>query len=303
MARLGPRDSLHDDRLVRYVLGALPDDEAERLDEQSIVDDELAERLRLIEDDLVDAYASGQLTGDTLRRFESFYLASPRRRNKAAFAKRLLAAIDTPAEPAAPLAGEVVSIREAHGKSRWAWLAAAMVVLCVVAGVLLVQNIRLGRDVAVAQNLATAADERASALSTQLRDQERATAAATTALVDARAASQFSIALVLMPQTRGLAPVPVLAVSPGPGTVPLELGLDAFRAASYEVALRDPATNHIVWRSGPLLAQRARRPPVVPVPLPKDLLNAQHYEVELFGVRPGGQTEFAGSYAFEVVRR
>src|SRR5689334_23504874 len=125
MARLGPRDSLHDDRLIRYVLGALPDEEAEQLDEQSVVDDELAERLRLIEDDLVDAYASGQLTGDTLRRFESFYLASPRRRNKAAFAKRLLAAIDSPNEPLAPLgppSDTGVSLRGTHAKSRWSWL-------------------------------------------------------------------------------------------------------------------------------------------------------------------------------------
>lgn len=300
MAILGPRDSFQNDPLVRYLLGTLPDDEAEWLEEQSIVDDQLAERLRLIEDDLVDAYASGQLSGEMLRRFESFYLASPRRRNKAAFAKRLLATIDTPDEP---VASESAAPRAAQTESRWTWLAAAVASLCVIAGVVIVQNIRLSRDVAVAQHAVTAAEERAAALSTRLGDQQRATAAAAKALSDARAEPSPSIALVLMPQTRGLGPVPILAVASGTGAVPLELEIDASRTASYEVALRDPATNRVIWRSGPLVPQRARRPAVVPVPLPRELLKAQHYELELFGVRPGGEPEFAGSYAFEVVRR
>ena len=42
--------------------------------------------LCLVEDDLVDAYASGRLTGELLEGFESFYLASPRRRAKVTFA-------------------------------------------------------------------------------------------------------------------------------------------------------------------------------------------------------------------------
>ena len=77
------RQSPDDDQLTRYLLGALSEDETNRLDELSVVDDELAERLRVLEDDLVDAYASGTLKGDRLKRFESFYLGSARRRGKA----------------------------------------------------------------------------------------------------------------------------------------------------------------------------------------------------------------------------
>ena len=92
-----------DRRLISYLLGALPDEEAERLDEQSIVDEGMAARLCILEDDLVDAYVSGALSGETLERFESHYLASPRRRQKVAFAKRLLAAVDrTSASPTPP---------------------------------------------------------------------------------------------------------------------------------------------------------------------------------------------------------
>ena len=43
-----------DQRLVRYLLGLLPDEAAEHLDELSILDHELAWRLRAAETDLVE---------------------------------------------------------------------------------------------------------------------------------------------------------------------------------------------------------------------------------------------------------
>ena len=89
------RASMQDDRqLIRYLLGLLTDEEAERYDEQSIVDDDLAARLRVVEDNLVDAYVNGTLEEDLRQRFESFYLSSPRRREKVRFAARFLGAVD-----------------------------------------------------------------------------------------------------------------------------------------------------------------------------------------------------------------
>src|SRR5215813_12464202 len=89
------RDSAADgDRLVRYLLGFLPEDEAERLDEQSIVNDDVACRLLSVENDLVDAYIRGTLDAELRHRFESYYLASPRRRQRVKFARRFLAAVD-----------------------------------------------------------------------------------------------------------------------------------------------------------------------------------------------------------------
>jgi hypothetical protein len=72
--------------LVRYLLGLLPDEDAERLDEASIADDEVAWRLRVVEDDLVDAYVNGTLAGETRKRFELVISSSERRREKVQFA-------------------------------------------------------------------------------------------------------------------------------------------------------------------------------------------------------------------------
>src|SRR5258706_15031426 len=80
-----------DDRLVRYLIGALEDEETQRYDELSVVDSQFAVRLQSVEDDLLDSYARGALSGDTLDRFRSAYLSTPARRDKVRFAGALLA--------------------------------------------------------------------------------------------------------------------------------------------------------------------------------------------------------------------
>jgi len=303
------RESFSDDQLTRYLLGCLPEEEAERLDEQSIVDDEVAARLSLIEDDLVDAYASGTLPADYRQRFESFYRGSPRRRRKAAFAKGFLAKVDRPPQrlSAVPQPAIVVAPPEPPAPARafslqWAHAAAAVLFLGV--SLLLFQQVNLRRDLNDARRQATEATARANAISSELEQQRTAVAGATQALADARAARPVAmIALVLRPQTRGVGPTPVISIASGSRMVPLDLEFEAAGAPSYEAAVKDPATNRIVWRSAPLQPERERIPPVVSVGLPAGLLKPQHYALDLFALRPGAPPEFAGSYAFEVARR
>jgi hypothetical protein len=295
-----PPDARHDDdQLVRYLLGALPEDETQRVEEDCLVDDEVAARLRLVEDDLVDAYARGHLTGDRLVRFEAFYLASPGRRQKMEFAKRFLAAVDSAAPRHEP---EALARSQAAG--RWSpWMLAAAAAVFLATGLLLVQDTRLRRDVTDARASLAAAEQRVRTVSGQLDDHQRAAAAAIQALANARGTPpEGAVALVLMPQTRGVDRVSMIAVPRGARTVPLDLTLEAANDGQYSVALRDPATNGIVWRSQALASESGRRPPVVPVRVPAGLLKAQHYALDLFELRAGAP-EFVGSYAFEVVHR
>jgi hypothetical protein len=83
-----------DDRLVRYLLALVTDEEAERLDEASVVDDEVAARLRDAENDLIDAFVRGALDARLQRRFEEIYLSTRLRRERVAFARRFLTAVD-----------------------------------------------------------------------------------------------------------------------------------------------------------------------------------------------------------------
>src|SRR5215470_3178673 len=83
--KLEPNDAV----LLRYLLGALPVDEAEPIEEASVVDEDLAARLNAMECDLVDSYVRGELEGPNLTRFQSWYLSSPLRVQKVEAAKAI----------------------------------------------------------------------------------------------------------------------------------------------------------------------------------------------------------------------
>ena len=88
----------------RYLLGLLPEAEAEALEDAYLGDPEVLARVRAVEDDLLDDYAAGRLTRDETGHFESRYLPSPylRRRVTAARALRLAADMPAPAAGQAP---------------------------------------------------------------------------------------------------------------------------------------------------------------------------------------------------------
>ena len=83
------KPTYNDQTINEYLLGSLPEAEAERLDELSFTNDEFAETLRAAEKDLVDAYVQGELVGTALERFKSHYLSTPRRRGNVEFAQAL----------------------------------------------------------------------------------------------------------------------------------------------------------------------------------------------------------------------
>src|SRR5262245_11969395 len=75
--------------LISYLCGILPEAETERFDELSFTSDEFAEELAAVENDLIDAYLNRELTGQTLERFEMYYLATATRREKVMFASAI----------------------------------------------------------------------------------------------------------------------------------------------------------------------------------------------------------------------
>jgi hypothetical protein len=290
---------MQDDRqLIRYLLGLLPEDEAQRYEEQSIVDDDVAARLRQVENDLVDAYVRGTLDEEFRKRFESFYLASPLRRDKVRFAERLLGAVDRAsalgaAVPAGP--------RTAARRSRFVWSLAPAAMLLLACGILFLQDVRLRRGLVDAQRQGAALDGRARDLAGQLDGQRAANDTIRKELDRVRAADP--IALVLRAQTRAVGPVSVIALSPDARVVAFDLELEGSDFARYGVALKDPVTNRIIWRSESLTPGSSNRAPAIAVTVPATLLKPQHYLLELSGRNSAGAVDTVGSYAFQVLSR
>jgi hypothetical protein len=95
------RPDLDDTVIRRYLLGFLPEEEAEALEEAYLAHPEVWERVRGVEDDLLDDHASGRLGPGEKGAFESRYLAFPRLRERVVAARALrMARADARVPPA-----------------------------------------------------------------------------------------------------------------------------------------------------------------------------------------------------------
>jgi len=80
--------------IQRYLLGELTEVEQEALEQRYFNDRLLFEQMVQAENALVDRYARGLLSPEVRDRFESYYLAHPKRRERARFAEALAAKLD-----------------------------------------------------------------------------------------------------------------------------------------------------------------------------------------------------------------
>lgn len=299
-----PNSQGHDDReLIQYLLGALSEDDTERLDELSIADDQFAAHLDAAEHDLVDAYVRGALSGDTLRRFEAHYLSSPAGRAKVAFA-RALRKYPTGSAAVAPVATVEGRTRAMRPLMRWGFAAAALVSLAA-AGYLLAENGRLKRELL---DVRTGLDGRQRQVEQQLQQEQAANAdirqeleRLRQSLAQRQAPASILATFVLVPPTRGVGEIPTLSIPRGAGAVSLQINLEADDFPTYRVVLLDPAAGQIVWRSATLRAVARDGAKALSITLDAALLQPRMYTAEVDGVRASGAAETVGNYPFRIV--
>jgi hypothetical protein len=65
--------------LVRYLLGQLPEEEQDRVEDRYAVDEDFFEELLIIETELIDQYVKDELPGRARQQFETYFLSSPSR--------------------------------------------------------------------------------------------------------------------------------------------------------------------------------------------------------------------------------
>jgi hypothetical protein len=311
--------------LIRYLVGQASEEEADQLDELSVASEEFAVRLRAVEHDLVDAYINGELTGDTLEGFRSQYLRTPSGLEAVAFAealrgyRRAPAADRTAAEGVAAPLGDTNVRADVRTKS-WSWSmwpawALAVAAVLVAAASLLIDDLQLRRQMSGARETHAALERRARQLQEELHRQQAAARATEQELARAREALAATpapaggepraggplLALVLSAARRGGDQLPQFAIPPGADTVILRLPLIAVDFAHYEAALRDAASDRVIWRSGRLPAPSVRERPMIPVTVSTSLLAPRAYTLELTGISAPGAAEPLDTYAFRVV--
>ena len=110
--------------------------------------------------------------------------------------------------------------------------------------------------------------------------------------------------LTLVPATRAASPAtPTLNLPAAATEASFSLKLEATDASAYQAALKDPATNTVIWRSGWIAATGTGDQARLSIIVPSDLLHAQHYTFDVSARSATGTPEVVSSYAFEVARR
>ena len=308
------KNAINDRMLVQYLLGRLPEEDAERLDELSVADDAVATRLEEVENGLVDAHVRGELPPEDQGPFRSFYLASPIRRAKVEFAQAL-ATVTAPA-PAVATDGAATAVTQASARPRswftapsfaFQWgLALAALTIAAVAGYLFLQNHDLSAKIANLSAQESALETREKDLQVQLDAQPAATqtAAARKPAANAEKLPAATLASVLlMPQTRGAGQPIAVLVDKVSAAIPFELALETSGFVRYHAVLKDPGTNQTLWTSGNLAVRHGANLNTAVVSVPSKILRQQNYVIELTGVPSGGPSDLVGAYMFHAVLR
>jgi len=278
-----------DEVLVRYLLGSLPDEEAEHLDELSIADDAFASRLSEAENDLVDAYIHNELSGETLELFRSVYLASPGKRQKVQFAKTLATLSVKEQRPEGR--------RKPISASATRWSLAAMAAAAALSLIWLAQDdVRLRNQTSRVEAAKAAIERRAQDLGQELDRLKQAGAGGPQP--SAEATPLTTLAVLLGPPTRGPGRIPVVTMPAHTGAVAFELQLEANDFPSYRAALRASGADRTVWQSGDLKAHASGGRSAISATAPASLLTPGNYVLEVSGIGP--ETEPIGIYAFRV---
>jgi hypothetical protein len=268
-------DRPDDGLLQRYLLGELPLEEEERLDELSIAEGEIAARLHALEYDLHDAYVRNELSAEERARYERVYEPATIGKRDVEVAQRLAETVRRQRAP-----------RLNAAPSPWLRLlaaAAAIVLLVSAAAYLALQRQNGGNQPA----------------NTTAGSQPVIVAPPAVQPPPPAPPTVATVALHLAIPTRALNALPVLSIPAGTQQVQVTLDLEVADFASYSVAIRDLAGDRTVWRSESI-------PPPTPQPraltfaVPASALQSRRYTVELRGVN-GKRSELLGSYPFRVV--
>jgi hypothetical protein len=322
----------HENACERYLLGEMSEQEQTQLEEAYFADDALFERFRAVKDDLIDAYARGDLTGQKRERFEQHFLASEPRRGRVEEALGFIRAVTA----AATKTVTVDSTNPAHTAASTSWWqsisklfagrplvwqgALAVLLLAALAGSWLVvrhfQNQRAERERIQNEEAARRPQqqERGRAVvppvnSNGLPTNPTATPAPATTPQPKTANKHpeqpvpaLVASLFLTPfSPRDATATNSLLLRPDTSAVRLRLAFTGDEYSRYDVALRTLDGKQVLTRRG-LKARSSASRKSVTLMLDPSVFRRQDYIVTLSGLTAAGKLEAIGDYYFRVER-
>jgi hypothetical protein len=300
--------------LLRYLLGELSENEQEQIEQSYFTDEALFEHLGVVEDELIDNYVRNGLSTLQREQFEKNFLCSPERHGRVELAEILqeFAARNSTRRIASSL--EKNPARPALAKLASSWLPmAAMVLLAIGSGLLLIDRSRLKSDLDSARNQREELEKEKIALQQQAAERDARNQALALELERAndiapreksdRTSSTSVVAILLTSGfSRGGADSQTLSISPSVQIVRLKLAVFEDGQKRYKVFVKD-VDGREVWNVTGLKALTSREGRTVELKLPAKKLAEKDYIVTLKEVASTGAEYTVAEYPLRVLRR
>lgn len=283
-----------DDELLRsYLLGELPEEEADRLEQRLLAEDELFELSEAVEADLLAASARGELAPAEKERVQQRLASSPRGRERLALARALNTLAGSSERAAAPVVPfPQRAAAPARPAFRWAALAAALLAAAGLSWYALERPHGGEAPPWVAQERPAPASPRAPEAPPQAQAQAPAPKPEPVKAV-------FQLALISL---RGAEAAQKLRVQTGTDVVELQIGVEGMEdLKSFHLAVRNRQAE-TVWEKSGLEPVKLDGVRALVIDLPADRLPAGAYEIQARGLTRDGEPEELSPLDIEVVR-
>lgn len=303
-----------DEELVRsYLLGELPEEEAERTEGRLLAEDELFELAEAVEGDLLAAADRGELTPEEKARVEQRLAASPAGRERQALARSLNRAArpnpqtqdPTPTAPVVPFRRR--SMVSSSPAVRWMALAAGLAAAAGLSWYALERPHGGESAPLIAHERPAPAHPVPSGNPVPARVPPAASTGGTAGIageerqIAKREPAKVLLQLALM-TTRGAGSVRRLDLPRGTEIVELQIateGMEEFK--SFDVAVQDHAAQ-TVWERRGIEPRTLDGVPSLVAELPADRLPSGRCEIRVQGLTPGRAPEDLSSLEVEVTR-
>ena len=304
------------EHIQRYVLGELPEADQVALEQAYFNDQRLFAQMVQAENELVDKYARGLLSPPTRKRFEEYYLAHPKRRERAKFAETLAARLDQMKEVgvvAKPTSESIWTRLVASMRApRLVWgLSIALLLMTGLASWLLFERRRLREEYAAQhqrerelQQQATIERQRAEALASELERQRADQPPISPSPAPPKSVPAFASLVLTIGGTRSVdgASPSLLVIPAGTEQVRLQLDLRENNYATYRAVLQ-AAGGREVFASARLVAKPARTGASLALTVPAQRFASGDYILTLKGVNKTGEVEDVSKSLLHVERK
>jgi type II secretory pathway pseudopilin PulG len=326
------RNHEHENACERYLLGEMSEQEQAQLEEAYFADDALFERFLAVKDDLIDAYARGDLAGQKRRQFEQHFLASEPRRERVEEARGFIRAVTaastntvtadkTNPAGAAAATSWLPSISRLFASRRLVWQGAlAVLLLIALAGAWVLvkrfQSQRTERERLQNEEAARRLQEqeRGRAVVPPVNNNGLPTNATATPSPERTPPSKPADEHPPQPAPAQVASIFLTPFSPRAATasnslllrpdtraVRLRLAFTGDEYSRYDVILRTLNSKQVLSRRG-LKTTSDSTGRSVAITLEPAIFDRQDYIITLSGLTAGGKVEVIGDYHFRVER-